>query len=567
MNEIPSPQANSIVVISRLPEGLNLQQDYVALPRNYGSPAYFARPDIQAIRRLVEENLAALDERLGFTHKITGKRVILKPNLVTVYHRMGTIQPDYPETTDPRLLDAVAAYFRRFTNRLAIVESSGRGIPTRGSFAVSGIDRLARYHGAELIALEEQPVRRYLVPGAGVQKMILVPEIFSEVIEGQAFYISIPKLKTNLYTGVTLGFKNAMGILPYNLRQRQHHFALDQKLVDIMHLVKPDLTLIDGLVGGEGNCPAPVDPVDSRVIISGNNCVETDRVAARIMGFDPSSLPLICAADAAGFNDPQVEITGEQFTFPFRPADPSLLSETFHQQFPNVRALVGHDLPHAPRVPNRLACTPALANEMEMTCRGGCLASTRFAFEMLVREGQRCDFEMVVLIGAGFELEGERCYLDHTGRAYTLAEIRQLPGKKLAIGSCTRTVSVLADRFVEGCMPFPNAPHAALHHLTGTWCRVMSLKNKHLLPMLMATLRTSQKRKRMLRAGFPLDCALPSSYLPEQELRVLAPEEQELRAVRWDLPQMSQEEIRAAVAAENRAVMATFTGNSAKSRR
>jgi uncharacterized protein (DUF362 family) len=555
-----SSEAKSFVVISRIPEGLDLQQDYVALPHNYGSPAYFARPDIQAIRRLVAENLSALDKRLGFTHKIAGKRVILKPNLVTVYHQMGTVEADYPETTDPRLLDAVAAFFKRFTDRLAIVESSGRGIPTRGSFAVSGIDRLARYHGAELIALEEQPVRRYLVPGAGVQKMILVPEIFQEVIEGQAFYVSIPKLKTNLYTGVTLGFKNAMGILPYNLRQRQHHFALDQKLVDILHLVKPDLTLIDGLVGGEGNCPAPVDPVDSRVIISGNNCVETDRVATQIMGFNPSSLPLICAADAAGFNDPKVEIDGEPFTIPFRPADPSLMSEAFRAQFPNVRALVGHDLPHAPVVASRAQCTPALANEMEMTCRGGCLASTRFAFEMFLREGQRRDFPLVVLIGAGFMLDGQRCYVDYNGHPYTLEAVAALPGKKLAIGTCAHTVAHLADRFVEGCMPFPNAPHAALHRLTGTWCSVMSPKNKHLLPLLMATLRTSQKRKQLLRAGMRLDCALPSSHLPEKELRVLVPEEQEMRAVRWDLPPLSREEIRAAIAAENRAVLKTFTG-------
>ena len=185
---------------------------------------------------------------------------------------------------------------------------------------------------------------------------------------------------------------------------------------------------------------------------------------------------------------------------------------------------------------------------------------TRFAFEMFVREGQRCDFELVVLIGAGFMLDNQRCYLDHRGQPYTLEEVAALPGKKLAIGTCAHTVVHLANRFVEGCMPFPNAPHAALHRLTGTWCSVMSLKNRHLLPMLIATLRTSQKRKQLLRAGLRLDCALPSSYLPEEELRVLVPEEQALRAIPWDLPPMSQEEIRAAIAAENRAVLKTFTG-------
>ncbi len=549
----------SFVVISHLPPGLDLRRDAVALPHDYGTPAYFARADIQAIFRLVEENLSALDERIHFSRQLAGKRVIFKPNLVTVYHQMGLVEPEYPETTDPRLLDAVLAYFKRFTRRLTIVESSGRGVPTRGSFAVAGLDRLARRHGADLIALEEQPTVRYILPQARVQKEVIVPEIFAEVISGQAFFVSVPKMKTNLYTGVTLGFKNAMGILPYNLRQRQHHFSIDQKLVDLLHLFQPDLTIIDGLVGGEGNCPAPVDPVDSRVIVSGNNSVETDRVATRLMGFDPAQIPLMCAADAAGFNDPQVEIIGKQKVIPFRPADPSLMNAAFREHFPNVRTLVGHNLPHAPLVQAAQLGSPALAEQMQMACRGGCLATTRFAFDMFLREGQRGDFPLVLIIGAGFERNGQPCYLDHEGRPYTLEEIAQMPGPKLAVGACARPAAGMADRFIDGCMPFPNSPHAALHRLTGTLCSVTSLKNRHLIPLLIATLQMCQARKRLYRQGRRLDCALPGSPLPVEH-RPLSPEEQAMPAVRWDLPPLSREEIRQACAAENRAVLATFLG-------
>ena len=551
---------SSAVVISHLPDGIDLRRDYVALPHNYGSPAYFARPDIQAIYRLVEQNLAELDAHIHFIARITGRRVIFKPNLVTVYHHMGLVEDEYPETTDPRLLDAVLAYFKRFTNRLTIVESSGRGVPTRGSFAVSGIDRLARYHRAELIALEEQPTLRYFLPKASVQKEIIIPAILSEVVTGQAFFVSVPKLKTNLYTGVTLGFKNAMGLLPYNLRQRSHHYALDQKLVDILHLLKPDLTIIDGLVGGEGNCPAPVDPVDSRVVISGNNCVETDRVATRMMGFDPGSIPLIQAADAAGFTDPQVEIIGQQKVTPFRPADPSLLTPSFRHAFPHVCALVGHDLPGVPTISTRDQCSPQVSQQMEMACRGGCLATTRFAFEMFQREGQRLDFPLALLIGAGFVLDGQRHWLDADGQPYNLAEIEQLPGKKLVVGSCAGKAAPIADRFIDGCMPFPNSPHAALHYLTGTVCAVTSLKNRHLIPLLFATLRTCQTRKRLYRLGHRLDCPLPASHTLLEPPRLLTDAEQAMRAVPLDWPPLSKEEIRAACAAENRAVLATFMG-------
>ena len=441
-----------------------------------------------------------------------------------------------------------------------VVESSGRGIPTRGSFAVSGIDRLARYQGAELVALEEQLTCRYFLPQASVQKEIVVPSILAEVVSGDAFLISVPKLKTNLYTGVTLGIKNAMGLLPYNLRQRGHHYALDQKLIDILHLIKPDLTIIDGLVGGEGNCPAPVDPVDSRVIISGNNCLETDRVAARLMGFDPTNIPLICAADQAGLADPLVEIVGEQRVTPFRPADPSLLSSSFRQAFPNLSALVGHTLPGVPQVPALDQCSPDLACQMEMACRGGCLSTTRFAFEMFQREGQRLDFHMVVLIGAGFEVAGQRYYLDAAGQPYTLAEIKQLPGKKLVVGSCSRGAASIADRFIDGCMPFPNSPHAILHRLTDTHCRVLSLKNRHLIPLLFATLRTCEARKRLFRRGHRLDCPLPDSHILLEPLEPLPDTLQTLRVVPLEWPPLSKAEVRAACAAENRAVLAPFLG-------
>jgi len=48
---------------------------------------------------------------------------------------------------------------------------------------------------------------------------------------------------------VTLGFKNAMGVIPYNLRQRHHHYAINRKLVEMLYLFRPDLVLIDGVVG------------------------------------------------------------------------------------------------------------------------------------------------------------------------------------------------------------------------------------------------------------------------------------------------------------------------------
>ncbi|MCX6097267.1 MAG: DUF362 domain-containing protein [Caldiserica bacterium] len=547
---------HSTVVISHAPD-MDYRHDYVTLPRAYGTEPWDKRADVQAIRTTVFDNLSTLDEHAHFSDRAASRHVLIKPNLVTVYHNMGLVERDYPESTDPRVLDAVVQWFLQFTRDITIVESSGRGAPTRGSFRVAGIDRLARHRAVGLVALEEQPVDRYILPRARVQKEICIPRIFSGVVTGESFYVSLPKMKTNLYTGVTLGFKNAMGTIPYNLRQRNHNWAIDQKLVDMLYLFKPDLVVIDGIVGAEGNCPAPVEPVDSRVIVSGDNTVEVDRIATRMMGFDPMSIDLIRIANEMGFGDPSVELVGEPTVTPFAPADASLMSDSFHTLFPNVRALVGHEMPNAPHVARMSDVTADLVLQMEKVCRGGCLATTRFAFDMLRFEGLRRDFALTVVIGAGTVVEGTRVWFDRDGKAYTAEEIEHMRGKRLVVGNCASCVPARRRERVGGCMPFPNAPHVALHRLTGTWCRVMSPRNRNLLPLLAATLQECENRRRLLRQGIRLDVPLQADdHLVEP--RLLTEAEQAMDLVSWPFPPLTPAEIRQLVAQEGRNVLATF---------
>lgn len=547
---------HSVVVISHA-RPLDTMQDYVCLPREYGSPAYEAREDVQAIRAAVFENLNRLDAEIHFTDRVRGRKVIIKPNLVTVFHDLGMLQRDYPESTDPRVIDAVVVFLQQFTSNIIIAESSGRGMPTRTAFRAAGLDRLARFRKVDLAALEEQPVDRYLLPQARVMREIIVPRLFSEVVNGGAFYISMPKMKTDLYTGVTLGFKNAMGVLSYNLRQRNHNHAIDQKLVDMLHLFKADLVIIDGIVGGEGNCPAPVDPVQSGVIISGNQSVETDRAAIRLMGFDPAKIRLMRIADKDGFNDPQVKIIGEEKVVRFRPADPSLLGDWMQQNFPNVKALIGHSKNNAPVSLDGGRFTREQLCALEGVCRGGCLATTRYAFDMLYYEGKKRDFHLTVILGSGVNYPGGVVYYDATGKPYTVGEIAALKGKKVAIGTCTRHLKGIVDRYVDGCMPFPNSPHMVIHQLSGTSCAVISPRNRYLIPALIDTLQVCERRKALLRSGQRIDIPLRHEDRCF-EPRPFSEAEKEQAYIYEPFDPLTPAEIRELCAAENRNILATF---------
>jgi uncharacterized protein (DUF362 family) len=567
------------VIIERLQPG-NYEEDCAALPRDYGTARWEDRPEVQAIRSAVFSALDALNARCGIESRFIGRSVLVKPNLVTVYHEMGLKRRSYPETTDPRVLDATVLWLARVASEIVIVESSGRGAPTRGSFKVSGMDRLARHRGCDLVALDEEPADRYFLPKATVLREILVPRIFSRVVRGEAAYVSVPKLKTNLYTEVTLGFKNAMGVIPYNLRQRDHNYNIDRKLVEMLYLFKPDLVLIDGVVGAEGECPAPVDPVDSRMIIAGDHPVETDRVATRLMGFDPAAIKLMQVADELNFGDPcGVEVIGDQSPLAFRPADASLISERVRRAFPTVTVLIGidKDLLDKSGIPAS-AIDPQAVRAIEASCRGGCVATTRFAFAMLAAEGISLKRKLVVIVGAG--LKTERCsasegardaskstsegdcgphWYDFQGKAYDLDAIKALPGRKMAIGTCSKILAPYVDRHVIGCMPMPNAPHMVLHELSGRPCRVMSFKNRNLIPMLLALLGQRAARRRLIKNGERLDVRLELEENTDEPLQP-SPDELSRDWIEWPLPALGDAEKKQLLNFEDDAALAGLRG-------
>lgn len=526
------------VVVRQLKDKTDLSNNYVSLPKNYGTEAYFQRADIRAVKKIVYETLDALNRHCHFSEKLAASRkVIIKPNLVSVYHKSGMTHDDYPESTDPRVLDAVVEWVQQFHSHIVIAESSGKPMPTATSFHISGIDRIAKYRKTQLTALELCPVRRYLLPKARVMKEILIPEPFVGVAEGKDFYISVPKLKTNLYTQVTLGFKNAMGVIPYSLRERNHNYLIDEKLADMLYILKPDLTLIDGLIGGEGNTPAPVDPVDTRLLIAGTDPVAVDRIGTRVMGFDPDAIPLFQEAARRGFFHGEAILDGECPVFHFRPADASLLGETFHRHFPNVLVLVGHSLSHSPRIEDPFLVTPDLARKLEASCRGGCLAAVRSGFEYVIYAPKKDKNRAIaVIIGSGVPCKGTRWWFDRNGRPYKESDIRGLQLPVLTVGNCGDVLKDIASYRSPGCC----SPSACMLAATGAMkvpFPLLSLKNHFLMNFGISVLKMVLVRTVKSLRGIWIDC--PSRHkdkiYPVPKIR---PEYKDKDFIPWKLPPM-----------------------------
>ncbi len=518
---------------------LDYKENYVFLPKNYGSKKYFERKDIQAIKKAVFDNLNSIDKRTKFTEQIKNRKVIIKPNLVGVFYKLGFNPEIAPQSTDPRVIDSVIEYLKQYTHKIVIAESSGSGFPTRTSYRISRLKKIAKRHHVKLINIEEQPVVRYYLPKASAMKEILIPEIFDDVVKGDAFYITLPKMKTNLYTDISLGFKNAMGIIPLNLRQRDHNHNLEKKLVDILYLIKPNLTIVDGVIGAEGQCPAIAEPVDSHVIISGTNVVETDSVTSQMMGFVPEEVKLLKHAKKLGFGNKNVEIIGKKRVIPFKKANPSLMNDSFTEKFPEITVLIGHELEKSPQISTIESVTNSTMCEMELSCRGGCLVCTKMGLVMLVAE-EFDNYKATIIIGKGVKINGKGpYYFDRNGKPFTAKDIGKINGPKLAVGDCSVHLRDICEHYIPGCLFHAGLVHVMLHKISKTKCRMTSSKNKFLLPFIGDTLKMRIARRQQIRKGRYVDISM-NDINTRGKHEALSDLEKNRDYIRWDFPPMDR---------------------------
>jgi len=240
----------------------------------------------------------------------------------------------------------------------------------------------------------------------------------------------------------------------------------------------------------------------------------------------------------AGFGDPGVEVSGEETVIPFKKADPSLMNDAFYSRFPNVRVLIGHIHKDSPVISDPEKVDHECMLEMELSCRGGCLATTRLGFDFLLYEGLDTGFALTLIIGKGVLINGETFYFDRHGTAFTIDDITEMDGKKLAVGSCAHALEGLVDEYIPGCMPKPNAPHMALHRLSRTRCRVLGIQNRNILTILRSILKMHRQRRKQIRAGNYIDCD-PFDYSGAVEASF---PECDGEYAEWKLPEMTRSE-------------------------
>ena len=216
-----------------------------------------------------------------FRLKMSKKSVLLKPNLVED-------QPG-PVNTDSSLIGAAARCFLRLgAARVTIGEGPGHQRDTELVVQAAGLKQHLAERQIEFVDLNRDEVRKVKLKAdySGLGELWLPRTVLDS-----DFVVSMPKVKTHHWAGVTLSLKNMFGIVPgmkYGWPKNLLHWSgIHESILDICATVPIHFVIADGITAMEGNGPLQGSARQLGKIVLADDPVAADATCARMMGFDP----------------------------------------------------------------------------------------------------------------------------------------------------------------------------------------------------------------------------------------------------------------------------------------
>ncbi len=247
-----------------------------------------------------------------------GKRVLLKPNLVEPSRKIPHM------TTHPAVICAAGEVFRGWGASVTVGEAPGHVRDTEMALVESGVGEALDDAKLKFADLNYEEVawrknRGRLSPLKGIY--------FPRSVLEADFIVSLPKMKTHHWVGMTCSMKNFYGVLPgikYGWPKNVlHHNGIPQTVVDINATLPRTLAIVDGIDCMEGDGPILGSLKPMGLIVVGQNLLAVDATVARIMQLEPSKISYLkLAAGRFGpIDDRLIEQRGE----PWQP-----LASPFH---------------------------------------------------------------------------------------------------------------------------------------------------------------------------------------------------------------------------------------------
>jgi len=260
--------------------------------------------DQETVLKAVRESVGLLGGMRRFVKP--NQKVLLKTNLLT------SSSPEKGVSPHPTVVKAVLEMVREAGGKPSVGDSpaieSARRVATK-----AGIASVAEEMGAPLVDFREAVEVR--TPEDFTFRRF---EVAGEALDADVI-INLPKIKTHGKMLLTLGVKNMFGCVPgtkkatWHLKAGMDNTYFARMLVELYGVLKPALTIMDGIVAMEGNGPNSGTPRPLDMVLSGTDCVALDSTVTHLLGLPRSKLLTthVAMENRVGVGDPEnIEVFG-----------------------------------------------------------------------------------------------------------------------------------------------------------------------------------------------------------------------------------------------------------------
>lgn len=232
-----------------------------------------------------------------------GMRVLLKPNLLSARTPADAVD------THPEVVRAVARLVKASGGRVRVGDSpGGYGKNIDLIFDKSGMREMAREEGIELVKFTSSK----FIKGFPIARQVLDSDLL----------ISLPKLKTHSITVLTAAVKNTYGCVTGLFKAECHskaprHEEFAKVIARVYAITRPGLSIVDGIVGMEGDGPAAGKARKIGLVLAGTDAVALDACIARIIGLEPFDIKVTKEAHDRGLGTgklAEIEVLGEKLS-------------------------------------------------------------------------------------------------------------------------------------------------------------------------------------------------------------------------------------------------------------
>lgn len=267
--------------------------------------------ELENLKKTIQESVEVIGGWGKFIKK--DQKVLLKVNLI------GPKKAEKAATTNPEFVRAVGQLVKAQGAKVFVGDSSGGAIagmaPTKKSFTVSGIEKVADEEGFTIVNFDE--VGPLLVELSGNHnKDLYITKAFSEM----DVVINLPKMKTHsmgIYTGA---IKNLFGGIP-GLRKALYHknapnpIDFGEVLADIHCAIdNMPLHIMDGVISMQGEGPTAGSPYPAAKILVSEDPLALDRIAIGMMGINPDRVSILGASIKRNIGEwhlDKIEVVGD----------------------------------------------------------------------------------------------------------------------------------------------------------------------------------------------------------------------------------------------------------------